>query len=82
MEVHLAVGQSANRLAVLADIGDQHNCGMLLHELFGVNYRGRAEAFREADFVLLRQVLIAQENDEIRASLPYWCGDPLIHLPA
>jgi hypothetical protein len=56
---------------------------MLLYELLGVNHRGRAEAFREPDLILLRQLLIAQENDKIPVpGLQQMCSEPIVHLPA
>jgi hypothetical protein len=36
-----------------------------LHELLGVDHRRRTEFFREADLILLAQLLIAQQNDEV-----------------
>ena len=65
MEMHLAIGQGADRLAVLTDIGDQHHRRVAAHELLGVNLRGRAEFCRETDLILLGQLLIAQQNEEV-----------------
>jgi hypothetical protein len=65
MEMHLAVGQGADRLAVLADVGDQHHRGVVAHELLGMDDRRRPEFFREPDLVFLAQILTAQHNDEI-----------------
>jgi hypothetical protein len=65
MEMHLAVGQSADRLAVLADVRDQHHRRMIAHELFGVDHRRWTEFFREANLVLLAQLLTTQEDDKV-----------------
>jgi hypothetical protein len=63
--MHLAVGQGADRLAVLSDIRDQHHRGMIAHELLGVDYRRRSKLLGETDFVLLAQLLVAQEDHEV-----------------
>ncbi len=65
VEVHLAVRQGADRLAVLADVRDQHDGGVAAHELLGVDHGGRPEHFREADLILLAQLLIAQQDHEM-----------------
>ena len=38
---------------------------MIAHELLGVDHRRGTEFFREANLVLLAQLLTAQEDDEI-----------------
>ena len=65
MKMHLAVGQGADRLPVLADVGDQHHRGVVAHELLGMDHRRRPELFRETNLVLLAQILTAQHNDEV-----------------
>src|SRR5262245_12239479 len=65
VEMHLAVGQGADRLAVLADIGDQHHRGVIAHELLGVDHRRRPELLCEANLVVLAQLLSAQQNDQV-----------------
>ena len=65
VEVHLAVRQGADRLAVLADVRDQHDGGVTAHELLGVDHGRRPEHFREADLILLAQLLIAQQDHEM-----------------
>src|SRR5262245_61489994 len=50
----------------LADVGDQHHGGMVAHELLGVDHRRWTEFFREADLIVLAQLLVAQQDDEVR----------------
>ena len=64
VELHFAVGQRADGLAVLANVGDQHHRGMAVHELPGVDDGKRTETLGKADLILLAQVLVAQEDDE------------------
>ena len=66
VELHLAVRQGADRLAVFADVGDQHHCRMLrADELRRVDFRRRAEALGEADLIVLGQRLVAQQDDQM-----------------
>jgi hypothetical protein len=65
VEMHLTVGQGADRLAVFADIRDQHHRRVIAHELLGVDHRRRPKLFREANLVLLSQLLTAQQNHEV-----------------
>ena len=83
MKMHLAVGQRADQLAVLADVRDQHDGGMAADELRGVNLGWRPEFFREADLVLLAQVLVAQENDQVLVpDFPDLREGAVVELPA
>ncbi len=65
MEVHLAVGERADRLAVFADIGDEHYRGMAAYELRRMNLGRWAEHLGEANLVLFGEMLIAQQDDEV-----------------
>ncbi len=80
MEVHLAVGQSADRLAILADIGDQHHRRIAGREPPRVAHGERSETFGESDLVLLRELLIAQENDEVLVpDVQHLRSKPIVH---
>jgi hypothetical protein len=65
VEVHLPVRQGADRLAVLADVRDQHDRGVAAHELLGVDHSRRPEHFRETDLIPFAQLLVAQQDDEM-----------------
>ena len=73
MELHFAVGQRADRLAVLADVRHQHDFGMLHIGGFGAHRGGarpalqRAEALSQAHLILFAQDLIAEQDDEMVA---------------
>src|SRR5262249_2122909 len=64
-KLHFAVGQRAYRLALLANVGDQHHRGMAAHELLGMNDCRRPEPPGKTHLVVLAQRLIAQKNDEV-----------------
>ena len=71
MEVHLAVGQCPDGLAVLTDVGDHHDVGM--HAIIpGRTELGRtrqrsefAEIAGHADLVVLRELLAAEHQDRM-----------------
>src|SRR4029450_5804676 len=71
MENHLAVGQGADRLAVLADVGDQHDPGqqarIALGKIFGRpgQLAELAEVAGHAEQILLRERLAGKDDDEI-----------------
>ncbi len=71
MEHHLAVGQRADRLAVLADVGDQHDAGqqarIALGEILG-RPAERADLAKKARCphqIFLRQILLGKDDDEM-----------------
>src|SRR5262249_52545104 len=71
MEHYFAVGQGADRLAVLADVGDHHDAGQQLRIALGKVFRWPrqlaelAEIAGRADQVLLRQLLAGKDDDEM-----------------
>src|SRR5262245_45744984 len=71
MEHHLPVGQGADRLTVLADVGDQHASGQQARIALGEIFRrpGQfaelAEIAGRADQVFLRQLLAGKDDDEM-----------------
>jgi hypothetical protein len=65
VELHLAVRQRADRLAVLAHVGDQHHRRMRAHELFGMDLGRRAEAFSKPNLIVFGQLLAAQQDDQM-----------------
>ena len=65
MKLHLAVGQRANRLAVLANVRDQHDRGVGANVFPGVDHRRRTKALGEADLILLGELLVPQQDHEV-----------------
>src|SRR5262249_16396069 len=71
VETHLALGQRADRLTVLADVRDHHDAGQdfgisLREELWGPAWHALlAEIAGDADQVLLRQLLVGEDDDDV-----------------
>jgi hypothetical protein len=71
VEHHLAVGQGADRLAVLADVRDQHDAGQDLRIAFREEFWWPArhalfaEIAGDADQILLRQLLLREDDDDV-----------------
>ncbi len=66
VEMHLAVGQRADRLAVLADVRNEHHGRMLDAErATGGDLRGRTERLGEAHLRVLVERLVAQQDHQM-----------------
>lgn len=65
VKVHLAVGQGADQLSVLPDVGDQHHGGIARRIPPRVAHRRRSEPRAETDLIVLAQMLVAQKDHQV-----------------